>query len=214
MKKCILAIMITSILFTLGCKRIRYNDNMNYPTELVETNYQRDEQYCLAVASGMTPNPQMIPVPQSYSIDTRGYIDTTYGSAQYRQRTYVNNDQAALNAGMYNLGAGIAAKKQRAQNYNMCMESIGWRLRENLSPAALEEKQKIDRRYELYKRLNADPMFKQVLTYMLEQAKRKPESESAVILNAWRENPEIFERDYELARPVVAGMLEKSAIVK
>ena len=94
------------------------------------------------------------------------------------------------------------------------MELLGWTLKDRISPAMLEEKQRIDKRYEFYKKYNSDPMFKQVVTYMIEQTKKKPNDEGSVIINAWKENPEIFARDYDLAKPHVEKILEKSTIGK
>lgn len=216
--------MLFCVIFgTIGCKRIRYNDNVNYPTELVETNYPRDEQYCLMLARGITPPAQMVPVPQSYTLSTAGSGNISAsgysqgagnfsgsGNYNYSQKTYVNNDQAALNAGMYNLGSGIMANKQRAQNYSFCMENIGWRLLQNMSQSSIEEKKTLDRRYKLYKKFKNDPMYEQVVTFMIEQARKMPEGEGLILANAWKNDPELFERDYEKARPHVEKILQKN----
>lgn len=124
---------VFSVSITAGCASTQWEHSGISDPNVADRQYQIDDGYCTAVASGSVSMPY-IPQPTYTGSKFSGTVNT-YGSGGYSTSQFRGSTQpapnygAALTSGMaqgYAMGAAIRAKRDRERVYNGCMMSRGW----------------------------------------------------------------------------------------
>lgn len=190
-----------------GCAK-GFDKNPRYAVAMEKQYYERDKAACEMISQGLTPPPEMMPVPQPYTMRTTGNINGNY----YSQNTTVNNDAAAMNAGMYNLGAAIGARMRRNNNYNECMRYLGWRTEKEFTPEMQSQQDVSNRIYTKLRTLQQDPLYPDVLEYMKGYFNGLPPGEKEVVIRRVTTDVDAFEDAYQKARPKVEAIRSKDSL--
>lgn len=199
------AVALLAVIILSGCAK-NFDKNPRYAVAMEKTFYERDKTACEMIAQGLTPPPDMMPVPQPYTINTTGNINGRY----YSQTSTVNNGAAAMNAGMYNLGAAIGMKLRKNKNFNECMRAIGWHTESEFTPDMQAQQDVSNRIYAKLRTLQQDPLYPDVLQYMRGYFEGLPPGEKEVVIRRVTSDVDAFEDAYQRARPRVEEIKNKS----
>lgn len=136
----VVGVVVTVVLSGCARSRVYYNPYIDDATFL-NRQFTVDDGYCTSAAAGSVPIPQVriyAAEPQSYSFSGQattynpysGYSTTDYSGTAYAYPNAGASFATGFANGM-NMGAAMAARRDRDRVYHGCMVALGWTANKN-----------------------------------------------------------------------------------